>query len=232
MWILIPLALFGLVVGSFIGVVSYRLPRGLGFIKGRSFCDNCKKSLRWYDNIPAFSYLLLSGKSFCCSKKISIRYPLIEIASGIGTVLIYLLSSNFIFIVLFYLLLVVFIIDIENQIIPDTFSFLIFLGGLLYFFSYEKILAGFLLSSVILFVYIATKGRGMGLGDVKLTLGLGTWLGLSKGFTFLFTSFLIGGIIALLLLLLGRAKMKTKIAFGPFLIIGFLLTLFNLVKLY
>src|SRR3989339_190062 len=183
MWILIPLALFGLLIGSFIGAVSYRLPKNLRFIKGRSFCDTCKKDLRWFDNIPAFSYLVLGGKSSCCGKKISIRYPLIEIASGIGTVLIFFWSQNLIFCLLFFILLTIFVIDLENQIIPDELSFLVLLSGILYSFSFEKIFVGF------------------------------------------FLSFLTGGVIAFILLLIGKAKLKTKLAFGPFLIIGFLITL-------
>ena len=225
MWILIPLALFGLLIGSFIGAVSYRLPKNLRFIKGRSFCDTRKKDLRWFDNIPAFSYLVLGGKSSCCGKKISIRYPLIEIASGIGTVLIFFWSQNLIFCLLFFILLTIFVIDLENQIIPDELSFLVLLSGILYSFSFEKIFVGFFLSFLILLLYLLTKGKGMGLGDVKLTIGLGVWLNFSKGFTFLLLSFLTGGVIAFILLLIGKAKLKTKLAFGPFLIIGFLITL-------
>lgn len=225
MWILILLTIIGLVIGSFIGAVSYRMPRKMGFIKGRSFCDNCKKSLKWFDNIPAFSYLLLGGKSSCCREKISIRYPLIEITSGIGVFIIYFLTQNIFFVLLFFVLLLILVIDLENQIIPDELSFLVLLGGVLYSPTFENIYSGFFFSFLILLIYLLTKGRGMGLGDVKLTIGLGVWLGMSKGLTFLLLSFLTGGIIASILLLTGKAKMKTKIAFGPFLIIGFLITL-------
>ena len=225
MWILFTLALLGLVLGSFIGVVSFRVPKGLGFIKGRSYCDSCKKVLLWYHNMPVLSYLLLGGKSSCCGKKISTRYLLIEITSGIGADIIYILSHQLVFVLLFFVLLTIFIIDLENQIIPDELSWLIFIGGILYLFSFELIFSAFLLSSLILLIHLVTLGRGMGLGDVKLTLGLGVWLGLSKGLLFLLSSFLTGGIIASILLLTGRAKMKSKIAFGPFLIIGFLITL-------
>lgn len=219
------LVLFGLVLGSFIGVLTYRIPKGLGFVKGRSFCDLCKKELSWYDNIPILSYLIYEGRSRCCKKKISIRYLLIETTSVIGALSVYFLSHNLVFVFLFFLLLAIFIIDFENQIIPDELSWLIIVLGILYSFSFENIFAGFFLALIILLIYIFTKGRGMGLGDVKLTLGLGVWLGLARGFTFLFISFLIGGIVAFLLLILKKANLKTKIAFGPFLIIGFLITL-------
>ena len=229
MWILFTLALFGLVMGSFIGAVSYRIPRNLKFIKGRSFCDSCKKSLKWFNNIPLLSFLVLGGRSSCCGKRISFRYPLIEIAAFMGVVFTYLLTSNLIFVFLFLVLLTIFVIDVESQIIPDNLSILVFLSGILYSFSFEHLFAGFFLSFLILLIFLLTKGKGMGLGDVKLTLGLGVWLGFSKGFLFLLLSFLVGGIFASILLLTKKAKMKTKIAFGPFLIIGFLITLFNLI---
>src|SRR3989339_1541952 len=90
------LVLLGLVIGSFVSAITYRIPKELGFVKGRSFCDSCKKELRWFDNIPLFSFLFYLGKSRCCGKKISIRYPLIEIVSLIGVVAIWFLSSSFV----------------------------------------------------------------------------------------------------------------------------------------
>lgn len=214
--------MFGLVVGSFVGVVSYRIPKGLGFIKGRSFCDSCKKELSWYDNIPILSYLRYKGRSRCCNKKISIRYLLIELASAIG-----IISLSPIYYLLYILCLTIFVIDLENQIIPDELIWLIVLLFLITspYPLFPNIFAGFFFALIILLIHLVTKGRGMGLGDVKLTLGLGFWLGLTKGFIFLFLAFLIGGIVAFLLLILKKANLKTKIAFGPFLIIGFLITL-------
>src|SRR5574340_169106 len=95
------LVLLGLVLGSFVSAITYRIPRGLGFIRGRSFCDSCKKSLRWFDNIPLFSFLFYGGKSRCCGTKISIRYPLIEVASLVGVVVVWYLSSNIVFVCLY-----------------------------------------------------------------------------------------------------------------------------------
>ena len=230
MIIILPV-LLGLVVGSFVSAVTYRVPRGLGFIKGRSFCDNCKKELRWYDNIPLFSFLRYGGKSRCCDKPISIRYPLTEIITALGALLIYNFSPiplvNF---VLFVLCLTVFIIDLEHQIIPDEVSWIIFGFALITLVGspFNYIFSGFLFAVLILFIHLITKGKGMGLGDVKLALALGTWLGLEKGFTWLFLSFLTGGIVASILLITSKAKLKTKIAFGPFMIIAFLITYFFL----
>ncbi|MDP3918157.1 MAG: prepilin peptidase [Candidatus Woesebacteria bacterium] len=212
--------LLGLIIGSFISALTYRIPRELQFVKGRSFCDSCKKKLNWYDNIPLFSYLYYQGKSRCCNQKISIRYPLIEIFSAIGIVLL-----SPIHYLLFVICLAIFIIDLEHQIIPDELSWLILLLGLINF-SFVNIFAGFFFSLLLLTLYLITKGRGMGLGDVKLSIGLGVWLGWLNGWKWLMLSFIIGGIVAVILLLLKRANLKTKIAFGPFLIFAFWIVLF------
>ena len=214
------LFIFGLIIGSFISALTYRIPRNLDFIKGRSFCDSCKKNLFWYDNIPLFSYLFYLGKSRCCNKKISIRYPLIELTSAFGFVVLYLFSLSPIYYILYTISIAILVIDLEHQIIPDELSWFILLLGLINF-SFLNIFSGFLFASVLLSLHLVTKGRGMGLGDVKLAIPLGLWLGLEKGLNWIMTSFILGGIVASILLLLGRAKMKTKIAFGPFLIIGF-----------
>lgn len=222
------LFLIGLVFGSFISAVSYRLPRNIDFVKGRSFCDNCKKNLFWYDNIPLVSYIVFWGKSRCCGKKISSRYPVIEIATAIGFSVLYLFSFSPIYYLVYLISLTIFIIDYEFQIIPDELSWCILFLAI--FFSpyplFQSIFAGLIFSFAILLLNIITRGRGMGLGDVKLTLGLGAWLGLEKGLTWLTASFIIGGIVATLLLLFNKKSMNSKIAFGPFLIMAFWLILF------
>lgn len=225
--IYILLVLFGLVIGSFIGAVSYRIPRKLGFVKGRSFCDSCKTELVWYDNIPVISYLLYQGSSRCCHKKISIRYPLIELFSVLGILVLYFTFGFSMLLATHYLLLIltllIFIIDFEHQIIPDELSILIFLLGLFTLGSslFIHLFPAFLSALLLLNIHLITLGRGMGLGDVKLAIALGVWLSLFDNIKWLTVSFIIGGIVAVVLLLLNKAQLKTKIAFGPFLIIGF-----------
>ena len=219
--------LLGLIIGSFISAITYRIPKKIDFIKGRSFCDSCKKKLAWYDNIPLFSFLLYKGKSRCCEKKISIRYPLIELVSVIGAVVAWLFFGNLAFVILFFLTLCIFIIDLEHQIIPDELTWIILLLGLIANSQSPMtvLFSAFFLSLLLLFLHLITSGRGMGLGDVKLAVALGLWLGLEKGIIWLILAFIIGGIVASILLLLKKAKLKTKIAFGPFLIIAFWLIL-------
>jgi len=202
-----------------VSALSYRIPRKLNFIKGRSFCDDCRQKLKWYDNIPLISFLLYHRKSRCCNQKISIRYPLIELITAIG---IFFLYPNFILILLFLLTFTILIIDFEHQIIPDELSWLVLLLALFVMpYSYASLFVGFLSAFMLLLVHLATRGRGMGLGDVKLAIALGVWLTAKQSPVWLFSSFLIGGLIGAILLLLKRASLKTKIAFGPFLIIAF-----------
>lgn len=221
------IVLFGLVVGSFIGALTYRIPRNISILKGRSFCDSCKKKLAWYLNIPVFSYVFLRGKSACCHKKINIRYPVIELISTIGAVFLFINFSfplSIIHYSLFIVSLAILIIDLEHQIIPDELNWVILL---LFFLSpisyplYANLFSGFLFALFLLLIHLITRGRGMGLGDVKLALVLGVWLGLYQGILWMFVSFLTGGIIASILLVTKKAKLKQRIAFGPFLIIGF-----------
>src|SRR3989304_4984579 len=112
--------LIAVVIGSFIGAVTYRIPRGLGIVYGRSFCDHCHEPLGWIQNVPLFSYLVLNGKSFCCHKKISPRYFLIEFVTIIAAVYLYSVVSVYLFLiyfVLFLLCLSVLVIDLEHQFI-------------------------------------------------------------------------------------------------------------------
>lgn len=216
------LVLLGLCFGSFVSLITYRIPKGLGFIIGRSFCDSCHKQLSWRNNIPLFSFLFLGGKSRCCNKKIPIRYPIIEITSAIGFVVLFSLSP--IYYILYTISLVILVIDVEHQIIPDELTWLVLLLSLLVpspYSLFPNLFSGFLFSLLLLTLYLFTSGRGMGLGDVKLAIPLGMILGLERGIYWLMISFIIGGIVASILLLFKKANLKTKIAFGPFLITAF-----------
>ncbi|WKZ25728.1 MAG: prepilin peptidase [bacterium] len=229
-FILILLVLVALAIGSFVSAVSYRIPRDLNFSKGRSFCDLCQKYLKWYDNIPLFSYFFYFGKSRCCGQKISIRYPLIEAASVLGACILFLLFPFLEFILyysLFVTLLTILVIDIEHQIIPDELVWLTLLISILIVNTslLTTLFFAFLFSTFLLSIYILTSGKGMGLGDVKLAIPLGLVLGQEKGLVWLLSTFIIGGIVALFLLVLKKAKLKTKIAFGPFMIVAFWITL-------
>lgn len=226
----------GLIFGSFLTALSYRLPRGVSIAKGRSICPNCKKKIAWYDNIPVISYIILGGRCRNCKKRISLRYPLIEALSAAGFYYIILqFNGNFLrmlyYLFVFCVLVLIFVIDLEHQIIPDVLIFSGLIVSLAYFLLFpdastlfNRILAGFLSAAALLFINIATKGKGMGLGDVKFAVLGGILTGLNLFLVWLFASFLTGGIAGIILILGKRAGLKDHVAFGPFLVVGMLFT--------
>lgn len=225
----------GLIVGSFLGAYTFRYPRGISVLKGRSYCPKCKKSLAWYDNIPLFSFVLLRGKCRQCSQKVSWRYPAIELATALGFVGAGFLAPNLAtlatLLILFSLMLSIFVIDLEAKMIPDELAFLGF--GLVMFYLllinpsplFTSLAAGFAAALFLLLIHLATRGRGMGLGDVKLAVFAGTLLGWPMMSIWLFTAFLTGAVVGTILVLTKKASFGKQIAFGPFLVIALIITL-------
>jgi prepilin signal peptidase PulO-like enzyme (type II secretory pathway) len=233
---LLLLSVLGIVFGSFISALTWRYPRRMSIKKGRSICPNCKKEIFWHDNIPLLSYLILLGKCRNCKKKISLRYPAIELASAIGFVAVWQYAFPDYFkaiylLIVFVILLSIFVIDLEHQIIPDDFVFAGIFVSILYLLFinpisfFPNIFAGFIAAVFLLALHLGTKGRGMGLGDVKFAVFGGLIVGLSLTTVWLILAFLTGGIVGSILILSKKAKLKTKIAFGPFLILGIFLAL-------
>jgi leader peptidase (prepilin peptidase)/N-methyltransferase len=249
------LIVYGLIVGSFLTAYTYRLPLGKLISKGRSVCPSCKKKIVWYDNIPLLSFLLLKGKCRKCGKKISARYPAIEMMTLLGFVGIYYLlnacgstsplSSNTIcswqsklgvmglplMLLVFSIILMIFVIDLEKMIIPDELVFfgliLVFVCLLLFDPSslYIHLLAGFGAGVFLLLLNILTRGKGMGLGDVKLALFIGSLLGWPLTIVWLFGAFLTGAIVGSILILTKKTAFGKQIAFGPYLILSLIITL-------
>jgi len=231
---LVFILLIGLVLGSFVNVIIWRVPKGLT-LAGRSFCPNCRRKINWFDNIPLLSFVLLKGKCRNCKKKISRRYPLVELLFGIVTVLLYLkfgLTLEFLFYVLLSIVLVsIFIIDLTHQIIPDELVFFGIAVCFLFNFSFSSMLSGFLAGSFLLVLHLITKGKGMGLGDVKLAILGGIIVGLNNVFYWLALAFLTGAVVGCILILGKYAKLKSKIAFGPFLIFALLYEIFFQIRI-
>lgn len=238
---LATLFVFGLCVGSFLNVLVDRLPNGESIVKKRSYCDHCKKTLRWYELIPVFSYVFLKGKCSRCHKEISVMYPLGEILTGLFFVLIALsfgienlmaIQSTFL-LQFFYLLFiagclqVIFFTDIKYGIIPDA---IIYPASTLSFLSIALFAPSLLwihvLSAVGAFVFflllfLITKGKGMGLGDVKFVFFMGLFLGFPHIAIALYIAFLAGAAFAIALVLFKRRRfIGGTIPFGPFLVIG------------
>ncbi|BAI79624.1 type IV prepilin peptidase [Deferribacter desulfuricans SSM1] len=227
--------ILGLIFGSFFNVVISRLPYGKSIISPGSSCPKCGSKIKWYDNIPVISYLLLRGKCRVCGVKISIQYPLVEIITAIITVgLYYKFGLNVYFVqyfVLISLLICAGIIDLitaldndfETGIIPDEISLGGIPVGIIFGILQKKLiisliggLVGFLLLFIPGFVYKLFTGKeGMGGGDIKLFAMIGTFLGYKPLFFILFLSSFVGATIGLFFIYLFKNR-EYPIPFGPF----------------
>jgi len=233
--------IFGAVVGSFLNVLIYRLPREESIIYPPSHCPNCKQHIKWHDNIPILSYFILLGRCRSCGSPISIRYPLVEISAGIlfiliSTLLGFRISDFGFWLYAFFAssMITVFFSDYETEIIPNEIILLGIPLGLLFHFLSGNIAAsiiGCALGYSLLFLVsvlgkIIFRKEAMGYGDLKLAALMGAWLTSDWLLLALFLGYLIGAIWALMLLILKIKKRGDYIPFGPALSTGALIALF------
>ena len=234
--------ILGTCLGSFANVCIYRLPKNKQIISGRSFCPNCKKKISWYDNLPLISFINLNNKCRKCDKSISPRYFLVELTTGITFLLIYLNFQNSLTIIflsiLSLILIIIFFIDLENFIIPDSLNFTIMglalLKNFLPNFNTSLIheidqsiiggMVGYLSIWLIIFLYKTIKKiDGMGLGDAKLMAAIGFLFGWQSVPFVLFVSSILGLIFVIPSLIKKQKNMRTEIPFGPFIILACLI---------
>jgi|ERR1035437_87287 leader peptidase (prepilin peptidase)/N-methyltransferase len=223
--------IFGAVVGSFLNVCIFRMPAKTSIIKPLSQCPHCHHPIRFYDNIPLISYIVLKGKCRDCGEKISWRYPLVELITATLSLLLFLQFGptliSLIFFIFTAVLIVITFIDLDHQIIPDVLT----LPGIPVFFllaifvvkiPWLEALIGLLIGGGVLFaiafVYeLLTKHEGMGGGDIKLLAMIGGFLGWkSLIFILLFSSF-SGAIVGIAAMIIKKQDMKYAVPFGPFL---------------
>lgn len=228
------LFVFGLVFGSFVSMLSYRLPRGIA-VSGRSFCDHCLRKIKWYENLPLASYFFLQS---CpgCKKRIPLRYPIIEITTALVFVLTGAswqgaLSADFyLFLAASVVLVSLAVIDFETQTLPDVLVYILGALLLLPLLLAENLIGnllwGYLAFLFFLAIYLATRARGMGFGDVKLSFVLGAYLAFPQVVVWVFLSFLFGAVVGVLLIITGRARLGRPVPFGPFLIFAFYVAVF------
>ena len=230
----------GMCIGSFLNVCIYRLPAGKSIVHPASACPKCGKNIRWYDNIPVFSYILLAGRCRGCKTVISIRYPIVELLSGLFAMITLMQFGinlpAFIYFLFIATLLVITFIDIDHRIIPDVISLpgipLGFLSSLTilqinWMDSILGIIAGG--GSLLLIAWgyqIVTAKDGMGGGDIKLLAMIGAFLGWKGVFFTIMASSLIGTMIGIILMLWQGQGIKMAVPFGPFLAMGALIYLF------
>lgn len=224
--------LSGLCIGSFLNVCIYRIPKKECIITGRFHCMSCGGSLKWYDNVPLISYLILRGRCRECKAKISIQYPLVETLNGLGYVLIFLVNginfTSILYSLCFSALMVLSVIDWRTYEIPFGINVFIFILGVIRAVSdYANIieyLLGFISVSGFLYLLVwITKGRAMGGGDVKLMAAAGLLLGVKNIILALILGCILGSVIHI-----GRMKIQNKesmLAFGPYLAEGIFISM-------
>jgi len=226
--------IFGSLIGSFLNVVIYRVPRNQSVVHPRSSCPNCKHKISWYENIPIFSYILLKGKCRGCKTKISLKYPLIELIVGLIAVNLfpYDLSAESLWIFSYFfsvacILLAHLFIDIEHQLLPDKINiyFLVItipyaLLNLPIFHWLVGGLIGFFIPLLVTWGFYKLRGQiGLGGGDIKLFGILGLLLGPIGIVHNIFMSCALGAVIGITLILSKKLDKNTPMAFGPFIII-------------
>lgn len=269
------LAIFGLIFGSFLNVVTIRYNPDKGFsnmwsLGGRSHCPICHKQLAWYELVPVFSFLFLCGKCRHCGHRISLQYPIVELLTALIFTLVpmqviaysraslwtdllmrpglfALFSALWIFV--FVLLLILSIIDLKHMIIPDSIN--VALGGIgialalltqsmhgfgqlqgsfirhyaMIFGLRDSIWTNHIVAAAIGLAFfggiiVLSTGRAMGVGDLKLVIALGLLFGWPDVVLVMMSSFVIGSVVSLGLMLRGSRTMKDAVPFGPFLVLG------------
>lgn len=231
------LTALGLLIGSFLNVVIYRVPAGFSLVSPGSACPLCQHPVRVFDNIPVVSWLVLRGRCRDCAAPISARYPSVELATGFlfglsgwafgltayGAAVLVLMATG----------VALFMIDLDHQRLPFAITATAAIGAGVALAA-DAVVNGpdpilrALLSAALWFgvyggVWFVTAGRGMGLGDVALAPVLGLvlgWLGWGPSVVGLMSGFVIGSVVGVALVLAGRAGSRSRIPHGPFLLAG------------
>lgn len=225
--IYILIFLYGLLIGSFLNVVIYRVPEKQNIVTTRSHCMSCGYELKWYDLVPLFSYLALGGKCRKCKAKISVQYPLIEVLNGVLYVVVFakwgLSVDSLLYCLLFSALIALSVIDFRTYEIPLGINGCILLLGVLqvvfHLSLWKDYLIGFLAVSLPLYLlFMITKGRGIGGGDVKLMAVCGLVIGWQNIILAFFLGCIIGSVIHVLRMRLSGES--HVLAMGPYLSLG------------
>lgn len=222
--------LFGLLFGSFLNAAIHRVPLGVDIFR-RSFCPRCGKQIRWYHNVPLFSWLWLRGRCRDCDEGIPLRYPAVEFAGGLiaaAAVAKFGLGVSAGSVALFcYLMLVLALIDVDHRILPNVITLPFTVVGIGLSFVdpritwVDSLIGAFFGGGLLYFVawmYLKMRGRdGMGMGDVKMMLLVGAFLGLPGALMTIFIGSLLGSVIGIALIRLSRKDWEYALPFGTFL---------------
>lgn len=232
---------FGLLVGSFLNVVIYRVPREQSVVTPRSSCPHCGHMIKWYENIPVLSYTFLRGKCSKCRAGISLKYPLVELFVGVIAFNLAPSSVNSLelFKFIFYfsiacIFLCHFFIDLEFQILPDVLNLYLLAIVLPYVFFFYPLnfwlvggIVGFFGPFLVTYLFYKLRGQiGLGGGDIKLYGILGLILGAVGVVKLIFFSCILGSVVGIILILTKKMNRETPLAFGPYIIVAAALQIF------
>ncbi len=219
--------LYGIVIGSFVNVLILRLPIHESITLKRSHCMNCGHTLAWYELFPLFSYLFLRGKCRHCKAHISVQYPIVEAVNGVLYVILFLVKGitveTFLYCLCASALLALSVIDWRTQTIPLGFNIFIFILGLVRLITdisnwSQYVIGLFAVSGFLLLLWLITKGRGIGDGDIKLMAATGLLLGWQLNIVAFLLGCIIGSVVHLVIMAVKKAG--RVLAFGPYLSMG------------
>jgi leader peptidase (prepilin peptidase)/N-methyltransferase len=231
--VIFAFALAGLMIGSFLNVCIYRLPRRESIVFPASHCTTCNRQLAWYENVPVVSWLVLRGRCRGCGSRISVMYPLVELTTSVvfaGGVLVYGLSPLLVVRLAFgCALIVLFMIDLQHQILPNAITLPGIVAGFLaslflppgWLSSLIGILAGGGILWALAEAYYRLRGiEGLGMGDVKMLAMIGAVLGWPLMLLTLVVASFAGSLVGVGLMAFGRGGMQAALPFGTFLALG------------
>ncbi len=226
--------LFGITIGSFLNVIIFRVPKGEFLKRNRSYCPQCGELIAYYDLIPVLSYLILGGKCRNCKEKISPRYPLVELATGLVALLCHWQFSMTLKFLCVFTVGAIFIcitfIDIEHMEIPDSLVLALAVPAIVSVFLFPEGLTsriiGMYIVSVPMLLITLLIPTAFGGGDIKLIAVCGFLLGMSNVLLATFVALMTAGIRASWLLLTRKSNTETHICFGPYICLGVYVSLF------
>jgi len=231
----------GLIIGSFVGLSAYRIPRRKTIVLGFSYCDFCETPLSWWEKIPLLGYFILKGKSRCCNQKIPIVYPFLELSTALFFLLAYLLTpglERFLFTIVFFsFLLAGSLIDLEHRLLPDRVTITGIIAALLFSFFSDSIrlentvlgllvCGGYLFAGNLIGKHLLRKPHALGGGDIKFAAMIGAFLGFEQGIIAILSACVVASLFGILKLIANESFRKHReLPFGPFLALGALIAL-------
>lgn len=226
--------IFGLLIGSFLNVVIFRLEAKKSFLFGRSICPSCQKTIGWYDNIPLISFLVLAGRCRHCQKKISWQYPLVEFFTALIFSCLYwhfgLSLKFFVLAIISCFLLIIFVYDLKYYLILDRVAVpaivIAFLANLYFGLGFWNLIFGAMIGGGFFALqFFVSRGKWVGDGDIRLGILMGFILGWKYLLVALFLAYIIGAICGLVLIAIDKKKMSSAVPFGPFLVLATFITI-------